>query len=116
MFRIPQWLEVLGFDILAPVFGSGSTKKRKQSSKKMNNGTVRLDLPTEDLISKEVVDHVGEEQELEELLARWSQLANIFDRLFFTMILFLNTITTILLLLLAPNMGVPNMYERQWEL
>ncbi|CAJ0599047.1 unnamed protein product [Cylicocyclus nassatus] len=114
--RIPQWLEVLGFDILAPVFGSGSTKKRRQSSKRMNNGTVRLDLPSEDLLSKEVDDNVGEEQELEKLVARWSQLANIFDRLFFTMILFLNGITTVLLLLLAPNLDVPNMYDRQWEL
>ncbi|KAK5966359.1 Nicotinic acetylcholine receptor subunit type G [Trichostrongylus colubriformis] len=116
--RIPRWLEIVGFSILAPVFGGMSPSKRKSKSKGvLNNGSLRLDNANcGDLVSKDLIDRVGAEQEFERLIARWSHLANIFDRLFFTVVLALNGGSTIFLLIVAPNMAVPSLQDRVWEL
>lgn len=62
------------------------------------------------------IDRVDAEQEFEQLVSRWSQLANIFDRFFFSVVLALNGGSTIFLLILAPSMDVPNLHDRVWEL
>ncbi|EYC38340.1 hypothetical protein Y032_0724g1854 [Ancylostoma ceylanicum] len=114
--RIPPWLELLGFSILAPIFG-GSPTRRKKGIGAINNGSLRLEGTNYDnLVSRDLIDRVGAEQEFEKLVARWSQLANIFDRLFFSIVLALNGSSTIFLLILAPNMDTPNLYDREWEL
>ncbi|VDO21982.1 unnamed protein product [Heligmosomoides polygyrus] len=66
--------------------------------------------------SDRYIDRVDAEQEFEQLVSRWSQLANIFDRFFFSVVLALNGGSTIFLLILAPSMDVPNLHDRVWEL
>uniref|UniRef100_A0A7I4YBE0 Nicotinic acetylcholine receptor non-alpha subunit 27 n=1 Tax=Haemonchus contortus TaxID=6289 RepID=A0A7I4YBE0_HAECO len=115
--RIPRWLEVLGFSVLAPVFGGMPSRRRSKSMVTLNNGSVRLESSKgDDLVSKDLIDRVGAEQEYERLVARWSQLANIFDRLFFTVTLALNGGSTMFLLIVAPNIDTPNFHDRVWEL
>ncbi|ETN84164.1 Neurotransmitter-gated ion-channel transmembrane region [Necator americanus] len=115
--KIPEWLEVLGFSILAPIFGGSSSRRKSKGIGAMSNGSLRLEMANHDnLVSKDLIDRVGAEEEFEKLVARWSQLANIFDRLFFSVVLALNGSSTIFLLILAPNMGAPNLYDREWEL
>ncbi|KAK6060402.1 Neurotransmitter-gated ion-channel transmembrane region [Cooperia oncophora] len=115
--RIPRWLEIIGFSILAPVFGGTPSRSRSKSISAQNKCSVRSDSSNcDDLVSKDLIDRVGAEQEFERLVARWSQLANIFDRLFFTVVLTLNGGSTLFLLIVAPSFDTPTLYNRVWEL
>ncbi|WKY02246.1 hypothetical protein Q1695_015900 [Nippostrongylus brasiliensis] len=115
--RIPQWLEVLGFSILAPVFGGIPSPRKSKGISALNNCPLRVELSNcDDIVSKDLLDRVGAEQEFERMIGRWSQLANVFDRFFFTITLALNGFSTVFLLILAPNMDTPNIYDRVWEL
>lgn len=114
--RVPRWLEVLGFSLLAPVFGGTSSRHKSKSLTVLNSGAIRLDACNAGDVSKELIDRVDAEQEFEQLVSRWSQLANIFDRFFFSVVLALNGGSTIFLLILAPSMDVPNLHDRVWEL
>ncbi|KAK6009821.1 hypothetical protein OSTOST_25221, partial [Ostertagia ostertagi] len=114
--RIPRWLEIVGFSILAPVFGGSTSRARSKSIGAQSKGSLRMDSNCDDLVSKDLIDRVGAEQEFERLVARWSQLANIFDRLFFTVVLALNGGSTMFLLIVAPSIGTPNLHDRIWEL
>ncbi|KAK6035425.1 Neurotransmitter-gated ion-channel transmembrane region [Cooperia oncophora] len=110
---VGELLGIIGFSILAPVFGGTPSRSRSKSISAQNKCSVRSDSSNcDDLVSKDLVA----EQSVERLVARWSQLANIFDRLFFTVVLTLNGGSTLFLLIVAPSFDTPTLYNRVWEL
>ncbi|CAD6185866.1 unnamed protein product [Caenorhabditis auriculariae] len=117
---MPRWLEFLGFRLLAPLFGGSTQEKRRKHERAKciidTNRVLKANGIREETISKGLIERVQAELEFEHMVARWSQLANIFDRFFFTTVFMLTVSSTAFLLMVAPNMENPSLHDRVWDI